>query len=392
MGIVGAQEPVREAPASEQLGGELQALTFEYALGSRLHRAHLTAPETLAKLSAAFRIVAQSESAPEPIDAQVLGHRPAMILDLGDRRRHSFHIAGRNQIHGEGWGRLTLDPAFFRGVETWISDIEQSPVFLCVENPFPEDRLERLFEFQALDDRPWQEAEIQGPKRKVLVHGSHAVRDLQVGYRGLYVPSQTTSGESWGYSVGLTSWIGEPIGFTLVDATHCATRPLHAALLRHPTLGTVWVDDGFRDALLELHTPSFPIRDLGGKGSSPGLAQVQAAAQSLVDSPPRFLVYRGVLAGDPNKQHVWSIRGRKLRSELQAHLVPSRLRLHRADHVSLQRAWGQRPLSLGSLTWTDASGSRWTLYQGSSNPAWLPPVAEWEGVESLWPILQEYVR
>ncbi|MDF1836435.1 MAG: hypothetical protein P1V35_01075 [Planctomycetota bacterium] len=393
LGFARAEKPLQEEePAAVQLAEGLHALTFEYALGSRLHRAHVTESDALATLSQALRVVAEDSAAPDPTRSHVLGRRLVMILDLGERRRHSFHVAGRNQLHSKDWGRLTLDPAFFKEVEAWISDLEQTQVRLCVENPFPEERLQRLFEFQALDDRPWQEAKIQGPKRRVLVHGSHGLKGLQNGYRGIYVPSDSAAGESWGYSVELSSWAGEPNDFTLVDATHCATRPLHAALLRHKTLGPVWVDDAFRDALLELHTPSFPVPAHTPEGEGVGFAQVRAAAESLVGGSSRFLLYRGVLPGETDQQHVWTIRWGPLRQDLVPHLLPAGVRPQSADVSVLRAGWDQRPIELGSLTWTDGSGTRWTLHQRAQGHAWLPPVAEWEGIQAIWPVLQESVR
>ncbi|MFT5199537.1 MAG: hypothetical protein ACI87O_002207 [Planctomycetota bacterium] len=201
MNPLGAEMPAQESGGPEvQLQGSLQAATFGYALGSRLHRPHVTDPEVLLTVASSLRIVARSPEGPEPTRSKVLGHRHVMILDLGKDRRHRFSIVGRKQSHSKEWGRLALAPDFFQVVENLISELEQRRVRLKVENPFPEERLEKRIAFQELDDRPWQAAQIAGPRRPVWVHGPHgphASKALQEGFQGIYVPSSSMTGDSW---------------------------------------------------------------------------------------------------------------------------------------------------------------------------------------------------
>jgi hypothetical protein len=301
---LGAEAAAQESGGVEfQLQGSLQAVMFEDALGSRLRRAHKTEPEVLNTMFGALRIVARSPEGQELTRTKVLGHRPVITLDLGKDRGYSFSIAGRNQLHSKEWGRLTFAPNNIQVVEHWISELEQTRVCLNVDNPFPEERLEKLIAFQELDDRPWQEAQIAGPVRRVWVHGPQALKGLQEGFQGIYVPSRSVAGDSWGYSVKLHSWVGGPVGFTWVDATRCATQPLHAVLLCHETQGAVWVGDAFRDLLPELHSPSVPVQE-GAEDYQPhGLQDVRKEADLSLQGPPQVLLHRGVVLGAVAQQH-----------------------------------------------------------------------------------------
>ena len=383
---------VQEPDSGELELKELRALTFEYALGPRLHRAHVTEPKALAAMTASLRIVGRDPAGAKPVQNKILGHLPVMILDMGEGQRHSFHIAGRNQLHSKRWGRVTLAPDFFQVLEAWISELEHSRVRLNVENPFPEDRLERLFAFQELDNRPWQEAEIQGPENSVHVHGPQALTALQDGYGGIYVPATSVPGESWGYEVELRTWVGDPIGFTLVDGTRCVTRPLHATLLRHETLGAVWVDDTFRDVLLDLHTPRFPVPEGFVIDPEEGLKSARKAVEALLSGPSQTLLFRSAQQGQPGQQHLWSIPLREVRGSLGEVLLPSNLRMQRETLPTLRENWSRRARNLASLSWRDSSGVRWDLYQRSAAQAWLAPQTQWSDVDRLWGILQEAVR
>ncbi len=371
------------------LAGELQALTFEYALGSRLHRAYVADAKVLSKMSAALHVVSREPVAPKPSRSKILGHLPTMILDMGAGRRHSFHIAGRNQLHHADWGRMTLGSDFFREVEAWISTIEETKVRLNVENPFPKARLQRLLAFQELDDNPWREALIRGPGHSVQVHGTFALQEFKSAYQELYVPAQSNAGEQWGYSIEMSSWLGTATKFALVDSTKCATRPLHATLLRHGTLGVVWVDDSFRDALLESHSQRFPVED---DRQAMVMQDARKAVGFLLRVSHQTLLSRGVLPAERKLQHIWSVPTRDLRSHLSDAQQSPEIHQQQLGISQRKEAWLLRPIKLGSVTWLDESGRSWTLFQSASSPSWLPPLAEWVDSEPLWAALQESVR
>jgi len=205
-------------------------LTFEFALGDRLHLGQIQDPVVLRELHAQWKVVQRIETAPAPERPRLLGRQPAVLLRWGSGPTHTFRLAGRNQLHHPRWGRLILSPAWFRAVEAWASTQEDATVRLGVENPFPASRLQALRRFQGLLKSPWVQGKLQGPQGRVEAHGSAVLNPLYDAFAGMYVPNQRHAGSEWGHSLRVQTIDDQTFELELRDGSAAATRPLRSAL------------------------------------------------------------------------------------------------------------------------------------------------------------------
>ena len=384
------QEPTEAFPWRQPLRG----VVFEFALGPRLHQGTIRTPEALEPISAAWRIVRRIPDATAPQRPQLLGRSPAVLMRWGANPPETFHIAGRNQLHSKRWGRLILDPKWFRAVEAWATQQEATRIRLGVENPFPVDRVESQQRFRSLRRLRWARATMQGPEGPVLWEGPESLADLQAAFRGFYVPRSEALGTPWGHTLRVEDFQGESAIFELRDGSQEATRPLHATLLVHDRWGPVWVDDVLRDVWLDGYTLVNPLRTIAASERDRERALAQAALRTLAQGPPRPALVR-TMEWDGERE-VWVPLMRAVsRSVWQS---PWRQMWNTAslDPLGLTEdqqssAWDALAPTSPILLWYGPSGRRWTLFGEATvgyrlGPDWKVTLREdpWERIQLGW--------
>jgi len=267
--------------------GNLESLSFEFALGRGMHLAQVFDAQELRDLSKAWRVV-QHIAEPMEVDEAA----PALLAKWPSTPLLTFHITGRNRLDHPRLGRLILAPSTFQALEAWASSAEQAQILLGVANPFPESRLERLFAFQALSEGTWRRAKMWGPSGRLDLEGARLLKELHTAFTQIYVPSAGSHGEAWGHRIEIQGMRDKPLLFELREGARARTRPLHSVLLNHPELGPVWVSDRMREVWLELYKPTNPLRPLPQNPTSVDLSKALAPLRALAHSKPYFFVMR----------------------------------------------------------------------------------------------------
>ncbi|HRV82028.1 MAG TPA: hypothetical protein P5218_11350, partial [Planctomycetota bacterium] len=376
---------------AEPWGPVLQSLVVEYALGPALHQAHVTDPKDLALLRKALRAIDHDSQASAPSGPTLLGRQPVLLLDFGPDRDQVWQIAGRNQIHHPDFGRWILAPDFFLALEAWIRDREEAPVALGVENPFPADRLARMAQFQGLRDRSWLSGHFEGPSGVLEAQGAELLQPLFATFQPLYVPSNRIAGPSWGYRMDVQAWIGPESKLELLDAEQAPVRPLHAVLLRHETLGLVWVPDTFREAWLDLYEPPCPLSE-----QTPGVWKdwVTAAPTLLAelaqpDRGPIYLRTSEAHATDaPLSQRIVPIASSTLSPAWRQLWTAARIRVEEPPFEPTCETWRSQRELHPELLWRGHDGVWHRLVANGDGSTWLVPGVLVQLPGDPWPELE----
>ncbi len=383
-----AQDPEMGLPWDEPL----RSVTFEFALGDRLHQGRITRAQELAPVQDAWKVVQRWPEAPASDRPRLLGRLPAVLIAWGDSSPEVFHLAGRNQLHSERWGRLILAPEVFRAIERWASDQEGAPVRLGVENPFPAERIPALRRFQGLADQVWVRARMEGPHGPVEWHGSPALDPLRASFHGLYIPRAKSLGKPWGHELVLSPLRQAEQTLRLLDGGQEPTRPLHAVLLHHERWGPVWVADEFREAWLDGYRVANPLDPVPEERQTQERAAAQRALQLLAQSTPQPVLHR-TTDWDLERQ-IWVPVVRAVPTSLggapwtalwkSASLQPL------SNVAEAASRWQDWQATAPMLLWRDPAGRAWTLFEGANQELWMGPAWRvdlsqdpWEQILSL---------